>query len=84
MRITAQKAPRDGDGGSMMLRAGARRDDVSHTVGGSLIFQIGDGTEVFRLDPDGNVVIRGDIVTKDMAMYQAFAEWLRHAGTGYE
>ena len=46
-------------------------------VNGSIIFKSPDGTEYFRLDPDGNVIEKGKRVTHDLAMYHALRSWLR-------
>lgn len=72
------------DGGDIVLRPG-QTSFVSHPRGvdGSIIFQRASGDEIFRLDPDGKVLVRGNVVTSDLAMYHAFAEWLTHANVGY-
>lgn len=56
---------------------------AGHAPGGSIIFELPDGSEHFRLEPDGTVMVRGDKVTSDLAMYEAFKMWLRAAETDY-
>lgn len=59
-------------------------DTTGVAVDGSIIFKRADGEETFRLDPNGDVAIRGDVVTKDLAMYECFAEWLAEANVNYD
>lgn len=47
--------------------------------GGSIVFRLGDETEVLRLAHDGSVAVRGSLVADDVAIYHAFRDWLRHA-----
>ncbi|HMJ56682.1 MAG TPA: hypothetical protein VK540_31655 [Polyangiaceae bacterium] len=46
---------------------------------GSIRFRLADGTEVLRIDPDGTVRVRGNIVDSDKSVYQGFRAWLLHA-----
>lgn len=72
-----------GNGGNLTFQPGQKWRGNGVAVDGSIIFKRADGAEMFRLDPDGNVAIRGDVVMRDLAMYECFAEWLSHANVIY-
>jgi hypothetical protein len=74
-----------GHGGDVVFSAGSKwaDDPTGLAVDGSIIFKRPNGDELFRLDQNGDVAVRGDVVTQDLAMYQAFAEWLEHASVKY-
>lgn len=46
---------------------------------GSIRFRLADGTEMLRIDPDGTVRVRGNVVDSDKSVYQGFRAWLLHA-----
>ncbi len=63
-------APGDGD---ITFRAG---DGLNGMPGGSVMFQLGDGTEMLRLDPDGTFAVKGECIERDSDVYRAFKVWL--------
>lgn len=81
MKIIMQAPEGQDSGGDIILRAGAKVDNATtqRAVGGSIIFQMADQTEVFRIDPDGQVLVRGNVVVDDVALYELFKWWLEHA-----
>lgn len=48
---------------------------------GSFRFNLADGTEVLRIDGDGKISVRGNVVDDDESVYQGFRAWLMHART---
>ena len=60
--------------GNLIIMAGA---GALGGVNGSIIFKSPDGTEYFRLDPDGDVFEKGKRITSDLAMYTALKGWLK-------
>ena len=79
-QITHPK-PEPGSGGNVVFRPGCKYhgDKTGFAVDGSIIFQMADQSEAFRIDPDGQVVVRGNVVGDDVAMYETFKRWLEHA-----
>ena len=46
---------------------------------GSFIFKMSDDREFMRVDPSGEVFVRGTLVGTDRKVYECFREWLSHA-----
>ena len=46
---------------------------------GSFFFNLPDGTEYLRIEPDGRAFVRGNLVATDRLVYMAFRDWLRQA-----
>jgi hypothetical protein len=64
-------------GGNIILQAQAGAPGC-RDPGGSFIFMLGN-TEYMRINPDGNVYVRGNIVGNDRKVYENFREWLNCA-----
>lgn len=67
-------------GGSLYLKAGSGAPSGSHInreFDGDIIFQLADGLEFIRIQGDGKVFIRGEVVDDNKSIYKAFAEWLK-------
>lgn len=67
--------------GSLRFRAGASgtgSNGINHP-GGSFVFEMADGKEWMRFDPDGKIFVRGTEVDSDRTVYENFREWLMHA-----
>ena len=55
---------------------GSLSGDLSPMPDGSFRFELANGTEVLRIDGDGTIKIRGNVVDDDESVYQAFRAWL--------
>lgn len=82
--LELQGGPRErARGGDIILQAGqaGRLPDgtVPPELGGSIIFRLPDGTDHLRISPEGWVYVKGSLVKRDAAMYEALAAWLQAA-----
>jgi hypothetical protein len=53
--------------------------EVGPSRGGDIIFNLADGSEFMRIDDNGQVYIQKRRVASDLAVYQGFRHWLKHA-----
>lgn len=49
------------------------------TKEGAFIFQLANGSEVMRFEPDGRCFVRGELVDNNVEVYKAFRSWLAQA-----
>lgn len=69
-----------GDGGNITIIAGAGGvpvGDGKPGKDGHILFQLADGTEMLRFDPDGSIAVRGEKVDSNEVIYEVFKSWLR-------
>lgn len=71
--IICQPGKENCGGDTTLTREPPWQNDVS------IVFRLGNETEVMRFDPDGTVKVRGEVVDSNEAVYLAFREWLRNA-----
>ena len=70
-----------GDGGDISFTPGAGHKEGVAIPGrdGGIRFNLADGTEAMRIDPDGSFYVRGNLVDTDQAVYDGFRAWLEVA-----
>lgn len=76
-----QKKTTDMSGGNLIFKAGigAKNSEGRRCPDGAFIFQMADGKEMMRFEPDGTVTVRGTKVDDDRKIYENFREWFLHA-----
>lgn len=72
------KEPR---GGNIKFKAGRGAADRNgkEWPDGAFIFELADGKEMIRIEPTGEVFVRGTKVDDDRKVYESFREWFLHA-----
>jgi hypothetical protein len=69
--------------GNVVFRPGMRKSNDAPIFtaypAGCFIFHMADGKEFMRVEPDGQVYVRGTLVDTDRKVYENFREWLSHA-----
>jgi hypothetical protein len=70
-----------GDGGDIIFTPGRGAKEGLPIPGrdGRFVFILADGTEAIRIDPDGRFFVRGEHVTDDREVYDAFRAWVASA-----
>jgi hypothetical protein len=71
------------DGGNVLFRAGCKggpeKENGMPSIDGSFIFELADGTEFLRINPDNSIIIKGEKAPYAGDVYHAFKKWLEHA-----
>ena len=62
------------------ILAGCPGSDRPLEDGGSIVFSLHDGTEMMRLDPSGEVFVRGQKVDSNPTAYVGFVDFLVKCG----
>jgi hypothetical protein len=71
-------------GGNISFRAGAgapggERIEGVENYDGAFKFELASGQEAMRIEPDGTFLVNGNAVQNDLAVFEAFREWLKTA-----